>query len=162
MKRSTWWPIGVAAILATTVAANAALYYVANDDPSVAIEPDYYRKAVDWDITMAQEAHNVTLGWRLAPALDPYTARDGARLHVSLRDSAGGFIPGARIRVSALYLARANTIYDTLLAESGGEYSGHLPVHHRGQWELRFDVTRGDDHFTARTRVEALSASQDP
>ena len=27
---------------------------IANDDPSFAIEPDYYRKAVTWDSTLAQ------------------------------------------------------------------------------------------------------------
>ena len=54
MKRGLWWPIAVAAILATTVAANIWVMMIANDDPSFAIEPDYYRKALAWDTTLAQ------------------------------------------------------------------------------------------------------------
>ena len=48
------WPIGVATILASTVVANIIVMQIANDDPSFAVEPDYYRKAVNFDATMAE------------------------------------------------------------------------------------------------------------
>ena len=69
MKRGSMWPIGIAAVLLATVAANIALYYVAGNDPSFVIEPNYYAKAIAWDSTMAQSALNQRLGWHLAPAL---------------------------------------------------------------------------------------------
>jgi len=33
-----------------------------------------------------------------------------------------------------------------------GRATGTAPLHHTGLWELRFDVRRGDDRFTADLR----------
>lgn len=155
MTKGLRWPIGIAAILALTVAGNIALYYVAGDDPSFVIEPDYYAKAVAWDSTLAQARRNATLGWRLSPALTGYSTRDGALLSVALTDSVGRALSGATVKVSALYVARAAHVIESSLKPDRGGYSTRLAVDHRGEWELRFDVRRGTDHFTATMRIEA-------
>ena len=158
MKKSTWWPIGIIGVLALTVGVNLFLYHVAGDDPSMVIEPDYYAKAVKWDSTLAQDKRNVALGWRLSPSLDPFSPKDGARLTVALVDSAGRPIPGATVRVSALYNARADRIIESTLSPAGAGYETTIKVDHGGEWELRFDVTRGPDRFTTTTRIDAVSA----
>lgn len=157
MKRATLWPIGLAGVLTLTVAGNVALYLVARDDPSFAIEPDYYAKAIAWDSTIAQARRNDTLGWRLTPTLEEF-GRDGARLHVTLTDSTGRRIPDAVVNVSAMYVARAGHVLASTLERDDDGYSTRLAVHDGGQWELRFDVTRGSDRFTAISRVEAMRA----
>ncbi len=158
MKRGIGWPIGVVAILAATVGLNFWVFRVANDDPSFAIEPDYYQKAVHWDSTMAQQRENLVLGWHLAPTLGTFTARDGARLQVTLTDASGASIADATVRVAAFYNARANDIIDTTLRADSSGYVATLPVHHGGVWELRFDVIRGATRFTSTSRVEAVPA----
>jgi len=158
MKRGAGWPIGLAAILVATVALNIWVYHVANDDQSLAIEPDYYQKAVDWDSTMAQMRQNAALGWRVSPTLAAFTARDGARLQVTLTDASGAAIRGATVKVAAFFNARANDIIDTTLVSDSTGYGGRLPVTHGGVWELRFDVTRGHERFTSTSRVEAVQA----
>jgi hypothetical protein len=82
----------------------------------------------------------------------------GARLDVTLVDSIGVANPDAIVRVSALYNARADKVYETTLAQSTASYSGRLPVVHAGAWELRFEVTRGGRRFTSTSRVEAYRA----
>jgi len=159
MKRSTRWPLGIAGVLLATVVANIALYYVAGSDPSFVIEPNYYAKAIAWDSTMAQSAMNQKLGWHLAPSLAAYTMRDGAELSVRLTDSTGAPIDDATVKVAALYNARAATVVESTLHLDHASYVAHLPVSHRGQWELRFDVTRAGQRFTATERVEAVEAS---
>jgi nitrogen fixation protein FixH len=158
MTRGMRWPIGVAAILAATVAANIWLVVVANNDPSFAIEPNYYQKGVQWDSTLAQSERNRALGWRLDPSLATYTQRDGALLHVALTDADGSSITDATVRVAALFNARAGTVIDMALVRDASGYSIRLPVQHGGQWELRFAVTRGRQRFTAVSRVEAVAA----
>ena len=158
MRRATLWPLGITAVLAIFVGANIALYRVAGDDPSFAVEPDYYAKAVRWDSTMAQERRNLALGWRLAPALGPISDAT-AVLHVSLTDSTGAAIHDATVRVAALFNARANAIVHSTLARDSTGYTVRLPVRHAGEWELRFDVTRGGQHFTAISHVEAVTAA---
>ena len=159
MKKSTWWPIGIIGVLAVTVGVNLFLFHVAGDDPSMVIEPNYYAKAVAWDSTLAQDKRNVALGWRLSPSLDAFSMKEGARLTVTLVDSTGRPIPGATVKVSALYNARADRILESTLSPAGSRYEAKIKVDHGGQWELRFDVTRGADRFTATTRIDAVSAS---
>jgi FixH len=160
MKRGMGWPIGVAVILAATVGLNIWVYRVANDDPSFAIERDYYRKAVDWDSTLAQRRQNLALGWHLSPRLDAFTPRDGARLRITLTDAAGTPIRDATVKVAAFFNARANDIIDSALARDSSGYSVRLPVRYGGVWELQFDVTRGHERFTATSRVEAVLAGR--
>ena len=156
MKRGMGWPIGVSLILATTVAANIWVARIANDDPSFAIEENYYQKAVNFDSTLAQERTNVRLGWRLTPTLGPLSTPGGPRLDATLTDSAGAPISGASILVSALQVSRANQVHEvTLAAAAPGEYGATLDARLPGQWELRFDVRAGDTHFTDVVRVEA-------
>jgi nitrogen fixation protein FixH len=154
MKRGTWWPIGITAVLATTVAANIWVMRIANDDPSFAIEQDYYKKAISWDSTLAQGRRNGELGWRLTPTFGPIV-NGGARLSVRLTDATGTAITGAHVRVTALPVARANDVHEaTLVAAGAGDYDVHLDAQRTGQWELRFDVRAGLVHFTDVARVE--------
>jgi hypothetical protein len=159
MKRGGWWPLAVTAILALTVAANFGIYYLANADQGIAIEPDYYKKAVAWDSSMAQARDNATIGWRVTPTLAAFTRQGGAGLKVALTDSAGAAISGATVKVTAFFNGRAGIVTDTTLAAGGGGYEATLPVHHGGVWELRFDVRRGAIHFTSTSRVEAVPAA---
>lgn len=155
MKRGAWWPIGMATILALTVGANFWVLAVANDDPSFAVEPDYYHKALHWDDEMAQQERNIVLGWRLTPTLAPFGAH-GALLTVQLTDSTGAALAGATVRVSALSIARAGRVLDaTLAATPGSEYAATIPVDRAGEWELRFEAVRDGQRFTAVRRLEA-------
>ena len=158
MKRGSGWPLGIVAILAATVGLNIWVLRVANDDPSFAIEPDYYQKAVNWDSTMAQQRQNLALGWHLAPTLGAFTTHNGARLQVTLTDASGASIADATVRVAAFYNARANDIIDTTLHPDSSGYAATLPVKHGGVWELQFDVKRGATRFTSTSRVEAVPA----
>jgi nitrogen fixation protein FixH len=159
MKPGLGWPIGVATILALTVAANIWVAFIANDDPSFSIENDYYRKAVGWDSTMAQMRENARLAWRVEPKFDEFTANGGATLRVRLSDSGGMPIPGATVRVAALYNARAGQILEgTMSADTPATYALHLPVAHPGEWEVRFDIHRGSERYTSTVRLEAVAA----
>jgi nitrogen fixation protein FixH len=146
-------------ILGATVAANVWVATIASDDPSFAIEQDYYRKAVGWDSALAQGRENQRLGWRLTPALDPVGSAGGARLRATLTDSMGTPISGASVRVSAIHISRANDVNRVTLMPTGpGVYDAPLDTRRSGQWELRFDVTAGAMHFTDVVRVEARAS----
>jgi nitrogen fixation protein FixH len=159
MKRGAWWPIGITGVLAITVAANIWVATIASDDPSFAIEQDYYQKAITWDSTLAQADRNVKLGWRLTPSLGPINATGRLRVSATITDSTGAPISAATVRVSALQVARANQVHEaTLAAVGGGEYDAQIDARLPGQWELRFDVRSGTAHFTDVARVEARLA----
>ena len=100
MKRGLGWPIAVIAILGATVGANIWVAVIASDDPSFAVEHDYYKKAVQWDSTMAQARENARLGWRIEPRLEPIGGH-GSTLSVTLTDESGAPIRDAKIDVRA-------------------------------------------------------------
>ena len=99
MKRGTWWPIGITGVLAVTVAANIWVAKIASEDPSFAIEQDYYQKAIAWDSTLAQANRNTQLGWRLTPELGPIGTNGRLRVSARLTDAAGAPISAATVRV---------------------------------------------------------------
>ncbi len=158
MKRGSGWPIAVATILGLTVAANIWLIRVATHDPSFAVEEDYYQRGVHWDDEMAQRAHNAALGWTLAASISPIRDGGGSDLTVALRDSSVTPLSGASITVRAVHIARAGEPMDLRLdASTPGTYAAHMPIRRAGLWELRIDVQRGADRFTATERLDVRS-----
>lgn len=159
MKAGMGWPIGVALILGTTVAANIVVMRIANDDPSFAVEPDYYRKAVMFDSTMAQQRRNISLGWGITTAIDPIGDGTHTRLAVQLHDASRYPLGGARVAVMARFNARANdTLTAVLVEEKPGTYVTTLPIAHPGEWEVRVDASHGSQRFSASSRVMAVKA----
>lgn len=142
------WPVALVGLLAAGVVTNVAFMVVATRDPSFAVEPDYYRKAVEWDRTMAQEATNAELGWRVAARLEPGVG-DTPRILATVRDRDGRPVRGARVSVEAFASVRAGEHTNIGLAPEGdGVYGAALPGARPGLWELRVRVTRGAQVFT--------------
>ncbi len=149
MQASKLWPAALVAVLAITVAANGFILYAANDDPNgSAVERDYYRKGVEWDSTMADEARGRSLGWKLQADCPGWLAGKGAEVRVRVSDGKGSALGGAAVRVEAIHNLEAATPVTAALAEGpAGDYRGILPLDRGGRWELRLDVRRGGQHF---------------
>ena len=159
MKKGWYWPWLIVALLAATAAGQGVMLYAATHDPTMAIEPDYYRKAVNWDSQMAQDASNLALGWT-AQARVGAVGTDGADVVVRLADAAGAPVAGALVRVTAIHnLDGARHVEGTLVQGAAGSYAARLPLHRAGLWELRVDAVRGSERFTASLRVEAPAAT---
>ena len=68
-KHGWYWPWLLATGLLGIVAVNVTMLFVANSDANGSVvEPDYYRKAVQWDSTMAHRAASDRLGWTASVA----------------------------------------------------------------------------------------------
>lgn len=149
------WPLGLALALGVSAGINVGFMIVANRDPSFAVEPDYYRKGLEWDRAMAQEDTNRALGWRLAVADEQASLPGRLRLVARLTDRAGRPLDGGAVAVEARHGARAaEPVGGVLASDGGGRYAAELPLARPGLWELRFDVRRGGDFFTARITAE--------
>lgn len=152
MSPARLWPLAIIGVLAVTVAANVVLLVAAGDPKSAGMEPDYYRRALAWDSTMAETRHNQALGWQLDAGLGE-TAPDGTPLAVRLTDAAGLPLDGAAITVEAIHNRDPmRPVRARLAAGAAGDYRTLLPLAHRGLWELRFTVERSGERFTARLR----------
>lgn len=139
----------IIALLVGGAGANIALMVVATRDPSFAVEPDYYQKALRWDETMAQESRNAALGWSVEMGVDTATRPEPTRIALRVSDRDGAPVENATVQVTAFHSARANHIVAATLAPTrGGRYTAPLPLDRPGLWELRVRVEQGDRIFT--------------
>ena len=150
MKSRGWyWPLGLAALLVGSAGANIALLVITSRDASFAVERNYYAKALAWDETMAQEARNEALGWRLGLDVEPAVEPGWTTVAVRLTDRAGAPLEGAGVAIEALHNARANRILTVALEPRGAGYAAMMRLALPGLWEFRVRATRGRDVFTA-------------
>jgi nitrogen fixation protein FixH len=148
-SRGWYWPVGLAALLVGSAAANVALVVITARDASFAVEPNYYAKALAWDETMAQQARNETLGWSVGLSVEPTGERGRMTVAVRLADRGGAPLGGARIAVEAFHNARASQVLMATLDPRGPDYAAAMPLARPGRWEFRLRVTRSPDVFTA-------------
>lgn len=153
MKKGMQWPIGVAAVLALTVAANIYVMVRANDDPSVAIARDYYQRAVRFDADLALRRRSARLGWRVSLEA-ARTSSAEATVTAVLVDSTGTPIRGAIVRIAAHAVARSNDVFTATATPAGDRYSAALPVNRGGLWDLDLEAVRGSDRFVATQRLD--------
>lgn len=155
MKRGWQWPVLVTAALCFTVGVNVVMLFAAGGDPNgTVVEPDYYRKAVEWDRTMARRAASDRLAWTSAVTLGPVL--DGQRSVVlALRDSSGAAVRDADVTVTLIHNLEASTPVQGALAAREGVYVGALDAARGGQWEVRVEARRGTERYTATMRAEA-------
>lgn len=165
MKPGAGWPIGLALILATTVIGNLSVIYFTGDDPSFAVEPDYYRKAVVWDSTQLLNADSKALGWHATVQLEAWdgATTDGeTALRLTLRDADGHDVPDAEISGELLHIARASVV-DTLhfAPSDSGTYLARARMARAGLWELRLAAERHEpgqpvQYFLHTLRLETV------
>lgn len=163
MKSGMQWPIGIVAILAASVAGNVAFMRAANNDPSFAIEPEYYQKAVAYDTIMSEAKLSAALGWSAITSLELGSSGQGM-LQTQLKGPSGESVDADSVIAQAFFIARANNVVKVRLTGSGdgsGVYRALIPVLHMGQWEIRVDAFRNQEHYisTVRRDVSAPAAS---
>lgn len=97
-SRARWWPFFIIVLLVGGAGANVALMVIATRDPSFAVEPDYYQKALRWDEAMTQESHNAALGWSVAVGVDAATRSGPTRIVLRVSDRDGAPVEDATYR----------------------------------------------------------------
>jgi nitrogen fixation protein FixH len=156
MKKGWHWPLLVSAALLFTVGVNVVMLFASGADPNgTVVEPDYYRKAVEWDRTMARRAASDSLGWRADATFG--SVAEGARpLTVALTDSAGRVVADAQVLVTLIHNMEASQqVRATLERRPDGAYAGSVAAPRTGRWEVRVDARRGESRFVATLHAEA-------
>ncbi|MBM4342729.1 MAG: FixH family protein [Deltaproteobacteria bacterium] len=152
-QRGWHWPLWVVGLLAIPVAAHAYLIAKALHDPGLAVERDYYTRAVAWDAEMDQQRKNAALAWQVSGEPGPLHA-DGASLRVHVRGADGQPVANAVVQVRARHNARPSEAAD---ATGTTDAQGAVTVALRGLRStglhgFAIAVTAGDNRYTALLR----------
>jgi nitrogen fixation protein FixH len=157
-NRWALFPVGLLGIL---VSVQVVLFSLSRNDPSFAVEPEYYQKAVSWDKHAEQRAANTHLGWRPSAAILPAGGLTGgaATLQVTLLDRDYEPVTNASLTATAFANARANDVQTlSLQPTEAGTYVGPLRVGFPGEWEIRLTATRDGTTFTHSSRVSVAAS----
>lgn len=152
--RARAWTLVPFLILGGGLAGLGVMTSLAVDDPSFALEEDYYRKAVEIDRQREQEAINRQLGWhlRVRPS-GTSAARRGVHLALELEGPEGP-LDSARITAEAFHNARAADVRNVAFEPEGeGRYFVRLSDVRPGLWEIRLRVEREGEVFTQVERL---------
>lgn len=150
-------PIG---LIATQMSIVLVMMYIATSDPTFAVEPHYYEKALDWDATAAQNQTNQRLAWRTKVTAG--TSETGAgELRVRLTNSDSLALDGASIRAEIFANTNARARATIELAPRGdGVYAAPAAFDRAGMWECRLVITRGPETFTAAGQIQVAHSTE--
>lgn len=175
MKRGWQWPVLVTLALGFTVGVNFVMLYAAKADPNgTVVEPEYYRKAVEWDRTMARREASAALRWTarasitasqgasIAPSDDATTEATSAEpvatrrvLRVALTDSIAAAITDADVTATLIHNREASTPLVVALQANERGYVVALPALRSGLWEVRLVARRGGERFESTLHAES-------
>lgn len=153
-KRGRHWPLFVVGLVVLNLGATIVLLVMSNWGTH-AVEPDYYRKAINWDQNMSQQRTNHRLGWVVDLAFErgAVDARSSRipETTVVLRPKTrlGRPIKGAQVKVEAYARLRAERRKNAIFKERrDGSYALPLRLWPTGLWRFDVSVKQGRRLFT--------------
>jgi nitrogen fixation protein FixH len=153
------WALFPIVLLGILVTIQGILFSLSRSDPSFAVEPEYYQKAVAWDDEMAQRSVNATLGWKSSAQIIAQ-GRD-ANLYLTLQEPNGSPLTGASVQATVFPNARALQRENVQPRETEpGVYTAAIPFLHQGVWEVRLTASRAKETYTQTLRISPTSTSQ--
>ena len=144
------WPTIIIGALSLHVVALIVVAFIATRDPSFAVEPNHYQKALAWDGSAARLRASQQLGWTVSLQADTTADELGRRrlvCHIVNKD--GTAVVGADVQALIFHHARAaDRVQVSLSPEKDGTYAALVPMKRAGLWECRVAVRRGDALFS--------------
>lgn len=164
------WPLMIIGLLALNMTIVVATIVCATSDHSFAVEPDYYKKAVEWDRTARERDHAAELGWDVGVSLkQPRAGSDRSVICVTIsKPSDKGhhesptLLDGAQVQIEAFPQARSSQrLTGAAVGIGNGEYDFEAPISRTGLWEVRVRINRGPDALAVtRTLIVAEGSTR--
>lgn len=149
------WPWIVGALLGITVLKYAVVLVLVASDPSIAVEEDYYQRAVGWDDARAAQRASDALGWSAEIAVGP--ARPGSNrgeVRIRLLDDGALPITDATVHARLFHQGRAaDPTVATVRTDAEGWVLIPIERGRRGLWRAELRVERGDSTFLLERTV---------
>ncbi|TWU38440.1 FixH family protein [Novipirellula artificiosorum] len=146
------WGGFVVALLTAQVAVGVVAVVLATNDPSAAVLPDYYEKALHWDDQVQAEAASRELGWKLT--LLPMKEGSKVGLQGQLLDVDGAPISIASGTLELYHHSHASEIDRIQLpVSSEGTFgiTGCVPID--GLWQANIDLVDSDGNRFVQSQV---------
>lgn len=159
LSRKIWvarMPLLVGVIALACLTSVGTLIARAGSTASIGIEPDYYRKGLEWDRRCAEKARSAALGWNAALRVDLASSR----VEVKLTDRDGAAVDGAVLSGELFaHAASSRRAVVALRPVEGkpGTYAAGIDAASRpaaGKWRVSLTAARGEDRFIIESDLE--------
>lgn len=153
VRRSKIWPGMIFALIGLNMTIVGFTIYFATADRSVATEPDYYAKALNYDAEIKLREASRALGWTASAALRPAADQRGMDLTITLADHEGKPIDGAQVSAVVFANVRSGNRQKLKLVQdsSASVYAAPVRIDRSGIWHVRVSAVRGDQAFARET-----------
>ncbi len=152
-------PLLVGVIALACLTSVGTLIARAGSTASIGIEPDYYRKGLEWDRRRGEQARSAALGWNANVRVD----LAASRIEVELTDRQGAAVEGAEISgevfAHAASSRRAAVVTEPVQGRPG-TYAAAIKATSRGahgKWRVSLTAARGDERFIIERDVEVAA-----
>ncbi|MFK7737040.1 MAG: FixH family protein, partial [Pirellulaceae bacterium] len=137
--------LGVCTLLGMQIAIGAVAITLANNDSTVAIIPNYYSSAVNWDATRRAREHFQDLGWTVDIGTSSVFEKERS-VTVAIKTQDQQPLEDHRVTADVFHHAAGSDIHTLKFRDSGnGLYSAESTLLRGGLWsvKLRIEGERG-------------------
>lgn len=154
------WPAMVVGLFVVQSVFMGVAIYLAHSNPSVAIEPEYYDKALHWDESAARHRVAVERGWSAVLDVGEASGLPATRpLRLLVTGEDAMPIPGLRVRFETFHHAASASRIFAEAAYDGGAFVAEIPMLREGLWEVRAFASEGNAELRI---VEHVRISPEP
>lgn len=157
-KNGLFWMLFPVVLLVTSVSGWLVMVSIAVDDPGFSVEPDYYKKAANYDSVLDQRATNSRLSYEVELVSFTPIGERNAELILSVTGPDGEPLREARVTADARPIARAFDVQEfSLRQRDAGVFVAKVERSRPGLWEVRVRVEVEGQVFTQIIRPELYS-----
>lgn len=150
----------IVALLSLNIIVVTITVIFATSDPSAAVEPDYYNKALAWDEDRADRRDPAEDGYDLAIQLVPAGDRISSGQVVVALNHIGQPVEHAQMEAEIFHYARSGDRQNITLAEHApGVYAADADLRRNGNWEVRLRMQADGQRYLFTRAAEMYGAT---
>lgn len=150
-----WIPALIVVAFLVMVVANGTMIWVALGTWTGLTTGEAYDRGISYNETLAAADARDALGWSVTVTTE--TAGDGYQTEIVIADAVGAPVDGAVIVGRFVRPTHEGYDFDVDFRQVGaGRYRTTFAAPLAGQWDLRFEVAKGEHVFRAAERVRLV------
>lgn len=120
--------------------------FMATTSRSMAVIPDYHRKAMEWDTHKAQQVADAALGWKESIDVSrPIDIMENRLITIRIEDTEGIPVKIDRMKTTVYHHADAAQLHEVSMERlAPGTFRGKLRIRKAGLWQIETQVTTAD------------------
>lgn len=158
-SKALFWMLFPVGLLVVSVSGWLYMVSIAVDDPGFGVEPDYYKKASNFDDVIEQRKENNRLGWKAKVVAVSYMPTGKARVTLIVQGQDEEAVEGLTLSAEAFSVARSQAIVSLSFEEvKTGVFVADIDAPRPGLWELRLTMKDAAGALATQTLRPELPA----